>query len=171
MRLYPVVSGWSALTTASLRSSRLVATDAEAASEAPTAVDIAESASRAIDTLVGMLDDGVSPPPSLLALKQAIESGESETIAKALYELLVEQTLDFDMSEERKLVETKVDYSQTDNALVREKMLYVYTYGISMFKRGYISGDALKEVVLEKVAARVGMDGPEFDKWLNIPAV
>eukprot|EP00965_Chrysotila_dentata_P228900 6196868-Pleurochrysis_carterae.AAC.2 len=33
MRLYPVVSGWSALTTASLRSSRLVATDAEAASE------------------------------------------------------------------------------------------------------------------------------------------
>eukprot|EP00965_Chrysotila_dentata_P228899 6196868-Pleurochrysis_carterae.AAC.1 len=94
---------------------------------APTAVDIAESASRAIDTLVGMLDDGVSPPPSLLALKQAIESGESETIAKALYELLVEQTLDFDMSEERKLVETKVDYSQTDNALVREKMLYVYT--------------------------------------------
>ena len=40
-----------------------------------------------------------------------------------------------------------------------------------MFKRGYISEDALKDAVLNKVAAKVGMDGPSFDKWLEIPAV
>ena len=31
--------------------------------------------------------------------------------------------------------------------------------------------DALKDAILNKVAAKVGMDGPEFDKWLEIPAV
>ena len=40
-----------------------------------------------------------------------------------------------------------------------------------MFQRGFIAEDKLKDLVLNKVAARVGMDGPSLDKWLNIPAV
>ena len=31
--------------------------------------------------------------------------------------------------------------------------------------------DDLKDAVLNKVAGRVGMDGPAFDKWLQMPAV
>lgn len=54
---------------------------------------------------------------------------------------------------------------------VREKIGYVYTYGISMFKRGYINEGDLKDAVINKVAGRVGMDGPALDKWLEIPAV
>ena len=54
---------------------------------------------------------------------------------------------------------------------MKEKLAYIYTYGISMFKRGYISQDALKDAVLNNVASRVGMDGPAFDQWLEIPAV
>jgi predicted DsbA family dithiol-disulfide isomerase len=40
-----------------------------------------------------------------------------------------------------------------------------------MFKKNYIAEDALKDAVLNKVANRVGMDGPAFDQWLAIPAV
>ena len=36
---------------------------------------------------------------------------------------------------------------------------------------GYIKEDDLKDAVLNKVAGRVGMDGPAFDKWLQMPAV
>ena len=60
---------------------------------------------------------------------------------------------------------------KTDDPKVKEKLAYIYTYGISMFKRGYISQDALKDAVLNNVASRVGMDGPAFDQWLEIPAV
>jgi hypothetical protein len=53
---------------------------------------------------------------------------------------------------------------------VREKLAYIYSYGITMFKRGMLDGDSLKEIVLADIAGRVNMDGPEFDKWLEIPA-
>ena len=66
---------------------------------------------------------------------------------------------------------TKVDYANTDDPKVKEKMAYIYSYGITMFKRNFIAGDALKEIVLERIAGRIGMDGPTFDQWLEIPAV
>ena len=40
-----------------------------------------------------------------------------------------------------------------------------------MFKKGYVGEEALKDIVLNKVASKVGMDGPAFDQWLEIPAV
>ena len=94
---------------------------------------------------------------------------------------------------------TKVDFKNTDDPKVQEKMRYVYSCenapagsncnapdtaphrasrahlalpdGISMFKKGFITEDALKDAVLNKVASRVSMDGPGFDKWLEVPAV
>ena len=66
---------------------------------------------------------------------------------------------------------TAVDYSNTDDEKVREKMAYIYQYGISMLKRGYISQDALMDAVLTKIASRVGMTGEQFDQWLAIPKV
>ena len=39
-----------------------------------------------------------------------------------------------------------------------------------MYKRGFIDGGALKTIVLERMAARVGLDGPGFDQWLAMPA-
>ena len=60
------------------------------------------------------------------------------------------------------MVPTKVDYGNTDDPKVMEKMSYIYGYRISMFKRGYIKEDDLKDAVLNKVAGRVGMDGPAF---------
>ena len=54
---------------------------------------------------------------------------------------------------------------------VRKKLAYIYSYGITMFKKGYIDGEVLKEAVLTKIAARVGLDGAGLDQYLSMPAV
>ena len=56
-------------------------------------------------------------------------------------------------------------------SVVASKMAYCYEYGIKMFTRGLIKEDDLKQVVIEKLAGRVGLDGPKFDQWLGTPAV
>ena len=123
-----------------------------------------------MDSIMGALGDGVDPPKAMLGVKQAVSGGDPLEIGAALYLLLTEQALDYDI-EDGKMQPTKVDFSNTEDMKVKEKMAYCYTYGINMFKRGFISEDALKDAVLNKVASRVGMDGPAFDKWLAIPAV
>lgn len=138
--------------------------------EEAAAPDLADTATAAIDSIMRMLSDEAEPPKSLLAVKNAVSDGDAMGIGEALYLLLVEQALDYDMVEGQ-MVPTVVDYSNTDDEKVREKMAYIYQYGISMFKRGYIGQDALKDAVLNKIAARVNMDGPGFDQWLAIPAV
>lgn len=32
------------------------------------------------------------------------------------------------------------------------------------------SQDALKKIVLDDLAGKMGMDGPTFDKWLEMPS-
>ena len=54
---------------------------------------------------------------------------------------------------------------------VMEKLSYIYRYGITMFQRGMLAEEPLKEIVLTKIASRVGMNGEEFDQWLQVPAV
>ena len=66
---------------------------------------------------------------------------------------------------------TKVDFGNLEDEEVMKKMTYIYTYGISMFKKGLIEEEALKDAVLNRLAAKVGKDGPGFDQWLAIPAV
>ena len=132
--------------------------------------DMAEMATAAIDTLMGMLGDDTAPPKTLVPLKQAIQSGEGDAISKELYCVLVEQTLDYDV-EDSKLVPTSVDYKNLTDPKVREKCSYIYSYGITMFKRDMIAGEVLKEIVLECIAGRIGMSGEEFDQWLDIPKV
>ena len=132
--------------------------------------DMAEMATAAIDTLMGMLSDDAEPPKTLVPLKQAIQGGKGDAISKELYCVLVEQTLDYDVVDS-KLVPTTVDFTKLDDPRVREKTSYIYSYGITMFKREMIAGDTLKEIVLERIAGRLNMSGEEFDQWLEIPKV
>ena len=53
---------------------------------------------------------------------------------------------------------------------MREKLAYIYSYGITMFKRGLIKPAPLQKIVEERVAGRVGLDGPGLDQFLNVPA-
>jgi len=133
-------------------------------------VNLGETATAAIDNVLGMLGEDTEPPKGLVAVKAAVADGEKLKIGNAMYLLLVEQCLDYDVTEEGVMVPTVMDYSKTDDPKVREKMQYIYTYGISMFKKEFISQEDLMDAVLTKVASRVGMDGPAFDKWLEMPA-
>jgi len=134
-------------------------------------VDLAETATAAIDSLMSALSPEVEPPKALMPLKSAIQGGDQAEIAKSLYLLVVENALDYDVNADKVIVKSEVDYGNLDDPRVREKIGYVYTYGISMFKRGYINEGDLKDAVINHVAGRVGMNGPALDKWLEIPAV
>lgn len=132
-------------------------------------INMAETATAAIDQLLGLLSDEAEPPKTLLPLKTAVAEGDEGNIAAALYCVMVEQCLDYDMVGGL-LYPTKVDYSNKDDDAVREKMAYIYSYGITMFKRGLIRPEPLMKIVEERVARRVGLDGPGLDQWLNVPA-
>ena len=88
--------------------------------------------------------------------------------------LLVDQALDYDTLEtdgQVVLVPTSVDYTNLEDPRIKDKMKYVYTYGIGMYTRGMMEAEQLKAIVLERLAGRIGMDGPAFDRYLEMPAV
>ena len=126
-------------------------------------------ATAAIDQLLGMLGEDVDPPATLMPLKTAISEGDQGDISAALYCVLIEQALDYD-NKEGKLYKTDVDFGNKDDPRVREKIAYIYSYGITMFKRGFIQAEPLQKIVVERIASRIGLDGPALDKWLEIPA-
>ena len=64
---------------------------------------------------------GVSPPKGMLPLKAAVAEGEPLGIGAAMYELLIEQCLDFDMKDNM-MQKTAVDYANLEDPKVREKM-------------------------------------------------
>jgi len=145
----------------------------ESASGASGEPSIADLAAQAIDQMMSILQEGVQPPPSMMQLKQSLNDGDEHAMKTNIYLLLVDQSLDYDTVEEGDLVSmvpTTVDYYNTEDPRVKDKMRYVYSYGISMFKRGMIDGEHLKSIVLEKLAGRIGMDGPTFDQYLEMPA-
>ena len=60
-------------------------------------INMAETATAAIDQLLGLLSDEAEPPKTLLPLKTAVAEGDEGNIAAALYCVMVEQCLDYDM--------------------------------------------------------------------------
>jgi len=130
---------------------------------------MAETATSAIDQLLAMLSDEAEPPKTLLPLKAAISGGDGDEISAALYAVMIEQALDYDVKDGL-LYPTDVDFSNKDDERVREKVAYIYSYGIQMFQRDLIKPEPLQKLVIERIASRVGLDGPGLDKWLEIPA-
>ena len=129
-----------------------------------------EQAEKMCDGLVAMLSDDCTPPTELATLKEAIAAGDVAAIRGAQLELLIEQTLAFDLTEDGKLVPTKMDISNKEDEEVMKKMAHLYAYGIKMFKMDMIGQESLQSVVLERLAKPVGLDGKAFDEWLAVPA-
>ena len=157
-----------------------------------------ELATKMCDNFVEMCERGGATPPTALAtLKEAIREGDLPAVRAAQYELLIQQTLEYDLDEEKQSVTAaSIDYSKTDDEAVVAKMKYLYTYGIKvrcghisdtfiasaltdrawprsaqMFMSDMLTQEQLQQIVLDKLASRVGMDGQAFDKWLEVPAV
>eukprot|EP00316_Scyphosphaera_apsteinii_P021375 CAMPEP_0119303138 /NCGR_PEP_ID=MMETSP1333-20130426/4624_1 /TAXON_ID=418940 /ORGANISM="Scyphosphaera apsteinii, Strain RCC1455" /LENGTH=173 /DNA_ID=CAMNT_0007305731 /DNA_START=45 /DNA_END=566 /DNA_ORIENTATION=+ len=135
-------------------------------------LNFADLATASIDNVLRMCGEDVEPPKSLVSLKLAVKNDDEVAMSTGMYNVLVEQTLDYDTvgeGEAMRLKATSLDYSQTDDDRVKQKMRYVYSYGISMYQRGLIAPELLKDIVLNRLASRVGMDGPAFDQWLEMP--
>ena len=164
-----------------------------------------ELATKMCDNFVEMCERGGATPPTALAtLKEAIREGDLPAVRAAQYELLIQQTLEYDLDEEKQSVTAaSIDYSKTDDEAVVAKMKHLYTYGIKvrcghisdtlsprhlstpltaltdrawprsaqMFMSDMLTQEQLQQIVLDKLASRVGMDGQAFDKWLEVPAV
>ena len=143
----------------------------ESAAEEKKASEALEQANIMLDSFVNMLGD-LEPPTSLIALKDAIGEGELGAVRLAQYALLIDQTLDYELDPETQTISAStLDLSKTDDEEVVTKFRYLYTYGIKMFMAEMVTQEQLQEVVLEKLASRVNMDGAALDKWLEVPAV
>ena len=132
---------------------------------------MADLSTQAIDRFLGMLGEDAEPPTSLIELKSLVAEGDEGAMAAGMYRLLIDQSLNYEINDDEKCVPTTLDMSNTEDEEVKEKYRYVYSYGITMLTRGMIAQEPLEKAVLEKLAGRVGMDGPAFDKWLQMPAV
>jgi len=127
----------------------------------------------AIDSLIGMLAEGEDPPDSLKGLKSACdEAADAKDINLKMYLVLIDQALNYKVNEETgTMSRVELDFNNREDEQVASKMAYCYEYGIKMFMRGLLKEDDLKQVVLEQLAGKVGLDGPAFDQWLGTPAV
>jgi hypothetical protein len=170
----PPVYAWSATVQTSSRRSTSCSPVAHPLLLTPED-DIMPTAKAALAELSGLLGD-VSSPVSMANLREAMDSENARPqIPELLFLMLIDQTLEYDLlvsedGDSKRLVPTDVDYSSLDLRVV-EKMNFLYLYGIMMFKRRFISAEALKSIVLRCLASRVGMDGAAFDRWLGAPAV
>mmetsp|Transcript_14469 Transcript_14469/g.45588 ORF Transcript_14469/g.45588 Transcript_14469/m.45588 type:complete len:170 (+) Transcript_14469:86-595(+) len=147
-------------------SRRSVRAAASAAAAPESVVQMAQEQTKKLRQMLGAL----AGPPELERLEAGISSGAStEELGVAMFDLLVTMTLDFrnqDSGAIEPVEEPGGSLPQSDE--VRQKLQYLYTYGIRMMTTGLLSVDSLKDLVLKRLAARVGMDGKELDDWLDV---
>jgi len=129
--------------------------------------NVTASAQQALDYVTGAFSEGEEPPTEVSDLKVAIEGGDESSIAAALYLLVVRQALDFDTLNGT-MVPTLTDYTDTDDEKVQGRLMYAYRYGVNMAAQRYFSVAVLTDVVVNKLASRVNMDGPTFEAWLGV---
>lgn len=130
-------------------------------------LNITEAALSAVSHVMSSLPDGAEPPSEIPSLNQAIEGGERSAIGSALYQLVLKQAVDFDMND-GKMVPTVVDFTNKDDKKLKEKLSYAYRYGVKMASQGYFGIDVLTDIVVNKLASRIGLDGPAFEAWLGV---
>lgn len=136
------------------------------ASAPQAVVDMARDQATNLRTILGT----VPPPPELLALETSVEKGAASVeLGQKMFELLCTMTLDFvtdPVSKTVKPAENPEVLEKTPE--LQSKMTYLYTYGMRMLTGGLMEIDTLKDLVVEKLATRVGMTGEELDAWLDV---
>ena len=117
----------------------------------------------------GMFAEGVAAPESFSKLKEANEANEIGNMYAAMFEITVDTNIDFMMGDAQKLVPSTVEISAetTNDDAVRQKVASLYAVGMNMLmSSGEETSEKIKGVVLNKLAKRVGMDGPTLDTWV-----
>lgn len=140
--------------------------------EAPAAGggSYAENAARHFAGMSDALAPGVDPPPEVDALRKALDEGaDEETLMTRVYELMCEQAMLFDQDPETGMfVVTEADYvTGRDVPELKEKIGYIYGYGMGLVTEGMLGVEACKGIVQSRLIERTGLAPEEFDKWLG----
>jgi len=126
-----------------------------------------ESATKYIIQLEAQLGEGVQPPKELDELRQARDA-KADGIAVKIYELMIEVGMTYDINDLGIL--TPTEFVITDNLdvpEVKQEFAQLYSYGMKLSQRGLVSVETVKEIVMERLIKRTGLEPEEFDKWLG----
>lgn len=136
------------------------------ASAPQAVVDMAKDQAKNLRTILGSMP----APPELVALEASVEKGAAAVeLGQKMFELLCTMTLDFVTDPESKTVKPAENPDVLDKTPeLQSKMTYLYTYGMRMLTSGLLEIDTLKELIVAKLASRVGMTGEELDAWLDV---
>lgn len=116
------------------------------------------------------IEDGVKPPAELDSLIKATESGaDGKTLAKLIYVVMIEVGMCYDLNGDQSLTPTRfVVLENLQIPEVKREFSYLYTYGMNLAQMEMIEVDDLREIVVERLIKRTGMEPREFDSWLSL---
>lgn len=116
-------------------------------------------------------------PSSMEFLSDAIARGGYTRIGEGIYAMTIDLTLDYDANEnynpesgESPYTLTKVDYKKTDDPIVRDKVMYLWQYGLQMVERRFLPENSFYNIFETRVVNRMGMEPEDFiakyEEWL-----
>jgi len=133
------------------------------------------SAREFVDNVRGNLGEGVAEPPELKALDDLCNNYDTlpskESISICIYELMIETGMMYDRDPETGIM-TPTEFGgdlgeKLDIPEVKAEFKYLYSYGMSLISKKMVDINTMKEVVLEKLIARTGLEPKKFDEWLG----
>ena len=113
--------------------------------------------------------DGVSLPDSIGKLELAVKDDDIGSIYASMFEVTIDSNLDYEPDEDKKLRPSTTEYSAAtmDDTAVQQRVAALYGMGMRMLlAAGPATSEKIKDVVLRKLATRMGMDGKALDDWV-----
>mmetsp|Transcript_20261 Transcript_20261/g.26228 ORF Transcript_20261/g.26228 Transcript_20261/m.26228 type:complete len:172 (-) Transcript_20261:54-569(-) len=129
---------------------------------------VVELAQNQVDKLRETLGS-TPPPPELIKLEADIKRDASkQELGLSMFNLLITMTLDYDNVDG--YIEPALDLPEIlpQSEDMRQKMTYLYTYGMRMNASDLLSLGDLKDTILNRMAKRVGLSGEDLDNWLDV---
>mmetsp|Transcript_1053 Transcript_1053/g.2090 ORF Transcript_1053/g.2090 Transcript_1053/m.2090 type:complete len:199 (+) Transcript_1053:64-660(+) len=113
-----------------------------------------------------VLAEGVSAPPAAAKLQAAYDEGDASKMYALGLEFLIDMELGYDVGDDGKCRPATETYDDPANEATRSKLPALYGQAMNMlYFAGPETSATIKEIVLEKLARRVGMEGAAFDEW------
>ncbi|KAL3932252.1 MAG: hypothetical protein SGPRY_000781, partial [Prymnesium sp.] len=97
-------------------------------------VDYAEVGTNAVDNFIRRLGDDMDPPDAVRELKAAVSEGDVSGIQRGVYEMLIVQALDYQLTEDGMLRKNELDFSDlsVDEEAKKESMRYAFDEWLEM---------------------------------------
>lgn len=116
------------------------------------------------------LAPGVAPPAGMAKLEEAFKAKDASQMFIGIYEVTIEGELMYQVNADELLEpldESDIDWTNKDDEVVKAKMKYLYGMGLRMLgSAGPETSEKIKQLVLDKLVSKVGMEGKAFDDWL-----